>query len=171
LINFSLCSSESQSLKWKDNNKNYIVIALAVRNKDVRAFSLVEVVLALGVISFACLALLGLMATALQTFRQAINATVQAQITQAVINGSEVQSYNSAYSTTNYFSDEGTVVAQGDPEQLYTATVNAISTGLPLASGSSSTTATSVAVGLQVHVFSKSNPSVTNVFYLVWPKT
>jgi uncharacterized protein (TIGR02598 family) len=147
------------------------VTALAVRNKDARAFSLVEVVLALGVITFACLTLLGLMGVALQTFRHAINATVQAQIIQAVINGSEVQSYNSAYSTNLYLSDEGTVVSQGDPSQLYTATVNAITTGLPLASGSSSTTANSIAVELQVHVASKSNPSVTNVFYLVWPKT
>ncbi len=105
-----------------------------------QAFSLVEVVFALSLVSFACLTLLGLVGVGLQTFQRAISTTVQAQIVQAVINGSEVQSYNATYSTNLYFSDEGTVVPQGDPSQVYTAKVNAVSTGLPLGPGSCTTT-------------------------------
>ncbi len=139
--------------------------------KKKRAFSLVEVVLSMSVLSIACLSLMGLLGTGLETFRQAIGTTVQAQIAQAVINGSETQTYNANYSTNIYFSDEGTVVAQTDPNQLYTANVTAVPATIPLSAGSSSQIAGTIAVQLQVKVVNKSNPTSTNTFYLVWPNT
>lgn len=45
-------------------------------------FSLVEVVVAIGLTSFAFLALAGLLPTGLQTFRQAMDTTVTAQIAE-----------------------------------------------------------------------------------------
>lgn len=48
------------------------------------AFSLVEVMLALGIISFAFVALLGLIPLGLDMFRNAVDATVEAQILQRV---------------------------------------------------------------------------------------
>ena len=50
------------------------------------AFSLVEVTMAIGIVAFAFLSLLGLVPTGLKTFRQAVDATVGSQITQRVIN-------------------------------------------------------------------------------------
>jgi type II secretory pathway pseudopilin PulG len=49
------------------------------------AFSLVEVVLAVGVISFAFVAILGLLPAGLNQFRQAMDASVGAQIAQRII--------------------------------------------------------------------------------------
>jgi uncharacterized protein (TIGR02598 family) len=51
-----------------------------------RGFSLVEVTLAIGIVSFAFLAILGLIPIGLQTFRSAIDTSVSAQIFQRVIN-------------------------------------------------------------------------------------
>jgi uncharacterized protein (TIGR02598 family) len=48
-------------------------------------FSLVEVVLAVGVISFAFVAILGLLPAGLQQFRQAMDNSVGAQIAQRII--------------------------------------------------------------------------------------
>jgi uncharacterized protein (TIGR02598 family) len=49
-----------------------------------RAFSLVEVMLSLGIISFAFVGLLGLIPLGLDMFRTAVDATVEAQILQCV---------------------------------------------------------------------------------------
>ena len=49
------------------------------------AFSLVEVVLAVGVISFAFVAILGLLPAGLAQFRQAMDNSVGAQIAQRII--------------------------------------------------------------------------------------
>src|SRR5687767_4065395 len=48
-------------------------------------FSLVEVVLAIGVVSFAFVAILGLVPAGMSQFRQAIDTAVCAQIAQRVI--------------------------------------------------------------------------------------
>lgn len=55
----------------------------AIRNS--RAFSLVEVVLAVGVVSFAFVAILGLIPAGLTQFRQAMDTSICAQISQRVI--------------------------------------------------------------------------------------
>jgi type II secretory pathway pseudopilin PulG len=57
------------------------------RGKTQRAagFSLVEVVLAIGVVAFAFVALLGLLPTGLSTFRKAMDVSVGAQIFQKVM--------------------------------------------------------------------------------------
>ena len=71
-----------------------------LRTPQTKAFSLVEVVLAVGVITFACITLIGLLTNALTTIRHAIGTTVQAQIMQSLVNNAEVQNYNSG-SLTN----------------------------------------------------------------------
>lgn len=50
-----------------------------------QGFSLVEVVLSLGIVSFAFVALLGLLPVGLQTYSSAVDATVGTQIAQGVI--------------------------------------------------------------------------------------
>ncbi|MDQ3621918.1 MAG: Verru_Chthon cassette protein B [Verrucomicrobiota bacterium] len=52
------------------------------------AFSLVEVVLAVGIVAFAFVGILGLLPTGLNVFRTALNTSVTSQIAQKVINDS-----------------------------------------------------------------------------------
>lgn len=54
------------------------------RERDCRAFSLVEVTLAIGIISFGMLAMLGFMPVGLGTMREAMDQTIQAQIVRTV---------------------------------------------------------------------------------------
>jgi uncharacterized protein (TIGR02598 family) len=54
-----------------------------------RAFSLIEVVLAVGVVAFAFVAILGLIPAGMGQFRQAIDTSVCAQIAQRVINDAQ----------------------------------------------------------------------------------
>jgi len=73
-------------------------------------FSLVEVVLAVGVISFAFVAIMGLLPAGLQQFRQATDNSVCAQIAQRVIQDAQltdfsilVDSANLPADTTGYY--------------------------------------------------------------------
>src|SRR5947207_4035315 len=54
-----------------------------------QAFSLIEVVLAVGVVAFAFVAILGLIPAGMSQFRQAIDTSVCSQIAQRVINDSQ----------------------------------------------------------------------------------
>ena len=56
------------------------------RPRAERGFSLVEVVLALGIVGFALVALFGMLPFGLNVFRQAIDKTVGAQIAQEMTN-------------------------------------------------------------------------------------
>ena len=148
---------------------NYNVFTKYSNRKSREAFSLVEVVLALGVVTFACITLLGLLTMGLVTVRSAVGNTVQAQIVQAVINGSEVQSYVNTFQTNMYFNNEGTVVAATDATMVYGASVTAIpltnSTATPSPYAYNSTNSASM---LQVAITNRTAPGVTNVFSLVW---
>src|SRR5882757_6098701 len=59
---------------------------LSSRLAQQRAFSLIEVVLAVGVVAFAFVAILGLIPAGMTQFRQAIDTSVCAQIAQRIIN-------------------------------------------------------------------------------------
>lgn len=61
-----------------------MILQMRTRNLPRRAFSLVEVVLALGVISFAIVAILGMVPTALQTGHSAQDETRATQIAQTI---------------------------------------------------------------------------------------
>src|SRR3954464_1029271 len=58
----------------------------AFRSSKQGAFSLIEVVLAVGVVAFAFVAILGLIPAGMSQFRQAIDTSVCAQIAQRIIN-------------------------------------------------------------------------------------
>jgi len=57
-------------------------------------FSLVEVVLAVGVIAFAFVAIMGLLPAGLQQFRQAVDNSVCTQIAQRVIQDAQLTDYS-----------------------------------------------------------------------------
>jgi uncharacterized protein (TIGR02598 family) len=55
----------------------------------IRAFTLVEVTLAMGIMSFAMVTLVGLLPVGMQVFREAIDTTVKAQIVQSITSMAE----------------------------------------------------------------------------------
>lgn len=91
------------------------------------AFSLVETVLALGLVAFAFVGLLGMLPAGLQTFRKAVDTTVGAQIAQRVVGDAQQTDFDVLVpsSTTadfyvlpvRYFDDQGNeiVVSGGGP--------------------------------------------------------
>lgn len=59
-----------------------------------RGFSLVEVTLALGIVSFALIAIFGLVPSGLSTFRTSIDRTVASQIAQNIVNQARQTDFN-----------------------------------------------------------------------------
>lgn len=57
-------------------------------------FSLIEVVLCLGIISFAMVSLLGLMPVGLRAFRQSIDVTTQSQIAQQIMSEAQLADWS-----------------------------------------------------------------------------
>lgn len=100
-------------------------------------FSLVEVVIAIGVIAFAFIPMMGMLPTGLNLSRQAIDTTVEAQIAQQLT--AEVQQTDfsrldelasASIASPSYFDDQGNKVT--DPANaIYQATF-AISTSTTL---------------------------------------
>lgn len=62
--------------------------------RGARGFSLVEVVLAVGVVAFAFVAILGLLPAGMTQFRQAVDTTVCAQIAQRVIGDAQQTNFD-----------------------------------------------------------------------------
>lgn len=100
-----------------------------------RGFSLIEVVLCIGIVAFAFLAILGLLPTGLTTFRQAIDHTLGAQIVQRLVGDAQQTDFPTLIAATapyrRYFDDQGHEVA-ADKDYLYTAEISVVApTTLP----------------------------------------
>lgn len=89
-----------------------------------RAFSLVEVTLALGISSFALLTILGLMPTGLQTMRQAMDSTVESQIVREIrakVQQTSFASLSSSFTDREFFfSEAGTPTEKNATDKRYT---------------------------------------------------
>jgi len=59
---------------------------IGTRRRHQAAFSLIEVTLAIGVVAFAFMSILGLIPIGMNTFRQAMNTSVCSQISEQVMN-------------------------------------------------------------------------------------
>lgn len=96
------------------------------QGKRPNAFSLVEVVLALGVLSIAVIPMIGLIGGSLKSYRASINDTVSRQI-MSQLAGNALQARLSDLlaqpSTTYHFDNEGNPVTQNDTLRVYTAIV------------------------------------------------
>jgi uncharacterized protein (TIGR02598 family) len=90
-------------------------------------FSLVEVVLSLGVLVFCLVALLGLMPMGIQSFRSAMSMTVEAQIAQSLSSDLQLTDFSNLEEATYYFDDQGLwlngATAAEESRIRYTATV------------------------------------------------
>ncbi len=83
---------------------------LARRRASTAGFSLVEMVLALGVLAFAVIPLFGLLPMGMTTFRKAMDASVTTQISQRIVNEAQQTDFNTFIATTpsiRYFDDQG----------------------------------------------------------------
>ncbi len=79
-------------------------------------FSLVEVTMAIGIVSFAFLTTLGLIPTGLKTFRSAIDTSVGGQIFQRVINEAQQTDFDTLVGSVpavRYFDDQGNELDSG----------------------------------------------------------
>ncbi len=128
------------------------------RHQRQKAFSLVEVVIAMGVVSFAFVALFGMLPMGLQTFRQAIDTNVQATIAQQMAGLAEQTAFTNltslATSSPYYFDDQGIALDSAtNLSRIYTVYVEVNMTAdIPSTSGTQ--TSTSLAT-LKVHIINK----------------
>lgn len=72
-----------------------------------RAFTLIEIVIALGIVAFALVALLGLLPAGLKNFKGTMNTAVGSQIAQRVFNDLQIADWGNIGSTNRYFDEQG----------------------------------------------------------------
>lgn len=98
------------------------------------AFSLIEVVLCLGIIAFAFVSMFGLLPVGLSTFREAMDNSLGSQITQRLVNEAQQTDYPTLIATAvtlRYFDDQGKEVA-ALADSIYTAEIAVVApTTLP----------------------------------------
>ncbi len=117
----------------------------------VNAFSLVEVTLALGIVAFSLVTLLGVIPMGLVTFHKAVETSVGSQIVQQVVTDVEQTDFSSLTSSTGvnqlglrYFDDQGNELPSStSPGAIYQ--VNVVINTSPVFSGGSSTASPSLA--------------------------
>jgi|GEM_PF-1233228 len=134
------------------------------RHDQKRAFSLVEVVLALGLVSFAVIAILGLIPTGLTTLRQAMNQTVEAQIVKSIGARAVTANFTNLATNNMFFDDEGLPTTTA---AMAVYTVN-VTTNVPVFPGSSNAiNYTNSLTTLRILMISKPNPAAvgTTNFY------
>ena len=100
-----------------------------------RAFSLIEVAIALGIVGFALTTLLGLMPVGLNIFRDSIQATVQTDVLRQLTAQFQETPFDKLTNSTQmlYFSDRSTPVTS-DADALFGVTCSFISNTPMLAS-------------------------------------
>lgn len=92
-----------------------------------RGFTLVEIVMSLGIISFGLVALLGLIPTGLDTLRESRTTTLYTEIAKTIANAAQQTDFTQITNTFDgkkfYFDNEGISVPQGRFDQIYEALV------------------------------------------------
>ncbi len=107
------------------------------RGVSCRGFSLVEVVIAIGVIAFAFIPMVGMLPMGLNLSKQAIDTTVEAQIAQQLTTQVQQTDFSrldelatASTATPSYFDDQGNKVT--DPANAIYQAIFAISTSTTL---------------------------------------
>jgi len=139
---------------------NWLDLRGAQRRSICRGFSLVETALALGVISFALISLLGLLPGGLQTFRKAMDCTLQTEMTQVLLGKAKQTSFaglSQLAAQAYYFDDYGNLVTATDTSGTYVANITVTSAvNLPAASSYSNT-----GVALMTIVYTRKQAAAT----------
>jgi uncharacterized protein (TIGR02598 family) len=114
-------------------------------------FSLIELVLAIGIVSFAFVSLLALLPAGVTIFRDTMDTTIGSQIVHRVINEQQQTDYPTlvaAPTTERYFDDQGNEVESLD-DSIYTVEITVTApTSLPNTSTPDSTSLATVTVKL-----------------------
>ena len=153
------------------------------RSSRPAAFSLVEVVLAMGVTSFALLGMVALLPAGLKTSREAADEMTQAQIVQYARNQLELTTFTNLSvwtKTPAYFDAQGLPTTASDPSQVYKATFIVTSVGfcsdtassaspILINTGSQNNNTNAMLVQMTVINRTASGPTATNVFPLIVP--
>ena len=138
------------------------------------AFSLIEVILSLGIVSFTCVTLLGLLPLGLNSFHQAMSNNVESQIVQNLASNMQLASYaqvgsvtSGPYSQPLYFDSDG-IARTSASGAIYTVTVKSSTdlSGTPLFSANA-TLSSGVGTTLLMAITAVSQPSVTNYFPII----
>jgi uncharacterized protein (TIGR02598 family) len=126
-------------------------------NRRQAAFSLVEVVMALGIAAFCLVALLGLMPVGLKTVRDARGDSLRAEILKSMGNIAQQTDYSLLGNLAGkkyYFDINGLVVNSTSADAIYEA---ALSTGTVNVPSSSTSTALSGATSVTVAIRRSAN--------------
>lgn len=86
-------------------------------------FSLIEIVIALGVVSFAMMGIVGLIVVGMNTFRSSMDTSVQARIAQRILNEAQVGDYENLAGYEAYFDGEGKEVEAQDAGRRFIVAV------------------------------------------------
>lgn len=95
--------------------------SFALKTQHSQGFSIVEIALALGIVGFAFIALMGLLPAGLTTFRAAIDQTNEGRIMESLTSQTEAAEFNNLakefdFPQSNavfYFDEEGTFIRRG----------------------------------------------------------
>jgi uncharacterized protein (TIGR02598 family) len=142
------------------------------------AFSLVEVALAVGIVSFAMLGVMGTLSVGLQTVRDSINETAKANIAghlrgefqRTPFTTSTASDYNidGLEKETYFYTRDGLLIANGNDARAYYKAEFKVNNGVVSSpSGDSSfqsTSARNITVTLKFPVSASSNDQQTSVF-------
>ena len=118
-------------------------------NKRQAAFSLVEVVMALGIAAFCLVALLGLMPVGLKTVRDARGDSLRAEILKSMGNIAQQTDYSllSNLNSTNYYFDiNGLIVNSNSSDVVYKALLSTGTVVVPPTSTTTNITSVTVAI-------------------------
>ncbi len=100
-----------------------------------RGFSLIEVTLALGIVSFALITILGVMPVGLNSLRDAVDETTESQIIRQIGAEATLLPFASIQTEmegkTYYFDDEGQPQQSSDQNTRYTASVSVVDPDYP----------------------------------------
>jgi uncharacterized protein (TIGR02598 family) len=130
------------------------------------AFTLIEAVLAIGVVSFAMMGILGLVPVGLATFRNAMNLTVESAIVQELSGELQRTDFTNLAATNLRYNEQGVRVAANDARQeIYSVEVTSPQ---PLESGN--LVAPSAASTVLIRVVNRAEPNATNCYSVVVPR-
>lgn len=131
------------------------------------AFSLVEAVISIGIVSFAMMSMLGMIPVGLATFRTAMSLTVESAIVQEVAGDLQRTEYASLAATNLYFDDQGIRVADANhPSRTYSVEIAS-----PISLDASALVAPGAASTVGIRVQNRAEPSVTNRYSVIVPRS
>jgi len=144
-----ISSSPEQGEQPKDLTPNF----LSDRLVKIQGFSLIEVVIALGIVSFAVSAILGLIPTGLNTLKDSNAETVRAQIVRSIAGSALTANFSSLNGTASFDSD-GQPIPSSDTTTYPRYTVSA-TTNAPSFPGSAGDTFTDSLTALKIQIVLK----------------